>query len=148
MAIFSCIRVCGNARRADSCSEPLGSASASSGSRWWFDLRLWRSSVGRCLHLIADADFPVFEDVGAEAAAVYGLSKQGSRGISVDDRARFAESQAVELRGADPEVVADEGVEVDAAGDEVAAVFIRSEWWIERFAHLGFYERQRAAGQT
>jgi hypothetical protein len=67
--------------------------------------------------------------------------------VAVDDRAWFAEAHAAAVDAPDREFAADEAVEIDAAGYEVAAVLVCSEWRIERLAHFGFDQRQRAAWQ-
>ena len=88
-----------------------------------------RCSVRR--DLVADADLAVAEHVGAQAALVderaqrAGLARRGGQALEV--RARLAQPLAEALDVADAEVLADEGVEVDAAGDDVPAGVLRGE---------------------
>jgi hypothetical protein len=61
------------------------------------------------------------EDVGAEPASVEHWAQQGGAGEALEVRARFAQPPADAAGGSDLELPADECVEVDAAGDDVAA---------------------------
>jgi hypothetical protein len=58
----------------------------------------------------------------------------------------LAQAHAAAVNLADREFVADERVERDPAGDEVAAVMVGVERRIEARAHLGVDEGERAAG--
>ena len=86
-----------------------------------------RCSVRR--DLVADADLAVVEHIGAEASLVderaerAGLARGGGQALQV--RARLAQPLGKALDVADPEVLADEGVEFDAAGDDVPAGVFR-----------------------
>ena len=73
---------------------------------------------------VADADLSVLEDVGAETAAVDEGTENGSRGVPLGDPAGFAKPHAAAAHVTDHEVAPDEGVELDTAGDQVAAVLV------------------------
>src|SRR5215218_5332628 len=81
--------------------------------------------------LVADADLAVAEHIGAEATLVderaegAGLPRRGRQALQV--RARLAQPLAEALDVADPEALADEGVQVDASGDDVPARLFRGE---------------------
>src|SRR3954452_17556272 len=80
-----------------------------------------RRCSGRGGHRIADGDLPVREDVGAQAAAVDQAAQHPALGQLRELVARLAELDALALDPADAEAPADERVEVDAAGEHVAA---------------------------
>ena len=97
---------------------------------------------------VADADLSVVEDVGTEPAAVDERPQDGSCGVPLGDLAGFTQPHAAAAHVTDHEVAADEAVEPDAAGEDVAAVLIRPQRWLEGLAHLGFDQGDRAAWQT
>jgi hypothetical protein len=68
--------------------------------------------------------------------------------VAVDDRAGFAESDTAAVEVRDREFAADEALELDAARDKVAAVFMRGERRVERFADFRLDRCQRAARQA
>src|SRR5215210_1449868 len=81
--------------------------------------------------LVADPDLAVAEHVGAQAALVdqrlqrAGLSRRGGQALQV--RAGLAQALTEALDAADSEMPSHQGVEVDAAGDDVAAGLGRRE---------------------
>src|SRR5947208_3057922 len=83
--------------------------------------------VGLRLH----ANLLSAEHIGAEATLVdertegAGLPRRGRQALEV--RARLAQPLAEALDVADPEVLADEGIQVDAAGDDVPPGLFRGE---------------------
>ena len=85
----------------------------------------------RTANLVAGADFAVAEDVGAQASLVderpqrAGLSRL--RGQALQVGAWLAQPLAEALDSTDHEALADERVEVDAAGDDVSAGLLRRE---------------------
>ena len=61
------------------------------------------------------------EDVGSEAASVDHRAKQGGTGEALKMRARLAQASAYAADSSDLEFLADKRVQIDAAGDDVAA---------------------------
>ena len=94
---------------------------------------------------VAELDLPAGENVGAQASAVHERAQDGTTGIALEHRARLAQSHSPTAGGADGELAAYERVQVDPADDEVAAVLVGGERRIERLAHLGLDQRQRAS---
>src|SRR5207247_4007517 len=82
-------------------------------------LRQQSESALQHLDLVARGELPGGEDVGAQAAAADKLAEHA--GAVAQRRARLAQAVALQLDGADAEALADEVVEADAAGDDVAA---------------------------
>ncbi len=70
-------------------------------------------------------DFPVAEDVRAQAAAVDERPEHRPPGVALNDGARLAQPHAAAQDLANRELVADERVQVDAARDHVPAVLAR-----------------------
>src|SRR5919197_584504 len=81
--------------------------------------------------LVANADLAVAEHIGPEATLVderaegAGLPRRGGQALQV--RARLAQALGEALDVADPEVLADEGVQVDGTCDDVPAGLFRGE---------------------
>jgi hypothetical protein len=69
---------------------------------------------------VSSTDFPIGQDVGAEATTVDKSSQCALGGEVFQVGARLGRALAEALHGADAEASPDEGVEVDAAGDDVA----------------------------
>ena len=99
--------------------------------------------------LVADADFAVAEYVGAQASLVDQRSQCARlsrlRGQAFEVRARLAQPLPEALDAADPELFADERVEIDAAGDDVPAGLFGRELAgrkLQRVEHLGFDKRE------
>jgi hypothetical protein len=70
---------------------------------------------------VAESNDPARDDVRAETAAVNEWAEESGSCELLEVCARFGQSAADAFDGADPEVLADEAVEGDAAGDDVAA---------------------------
>jgi hypothetical protein len=92
--------------------------------------------------LVADADGAAPDDVCAKSSAVHERSQDAAAVEAVEVGARFAQAAAAAARFAERELAADEGVEVGASHDDVAAVV---EVAVERVEDGGVDERQRAA---
>ena len=103
-------------------------------------LKRWTDSGGR--EPVADADGAVADDVCAESSAVHERSQDAAAVEAVEVCARLAQAAAAAARLAERELAPDEGVEVGAPHDDVAAVV---EVAVERVEDLGVDERQRAA---
>jgi len=80
---------------------------------------------------VADVDLSAFDNVGAESAAVDKRAENRSCGVLLNDFAGLAKPRATAAHFTDHEVTADEAVEFDAAGDEVASMLARAERWLE-----------------
>jgi hypothetical protein len=94
---------------------------------------------------VANADDAGREDVGAEAASVDHRAQQGGAGEALQVRAGFAQPSADAAGGPDLELLADECVEVDAAGHDVATRVDRRQMEVvvaERVEDFRFDERQ------
>ena len=91
-------------------------------------------------NLVADADRAAADDGHADAAAsVEGLEQPGPGVEPLDVGTGGAEAPALEHRCPDPELQADEDIEVDAAGDDVAAegILRQAEFDEQLGAHEG-----------
>src|SRR3954454_23844751 len=95
------------------------------------------------LHTISDPDPARRQHVGAQPAAVDQVAEDARVGEALEVRARLAEAAADALGLADAEAPADERVEVDAAGDDVAARLGGRE--AELVDDLGLDQRQVVA---
>jgi hypothetical protein len=73
------------------------------------------------LYTVPDRDLAAVEHVGAQPAAVDEVAQDARVGEPLEVGARLAQAAADALGLADAEAPADERVEVDAAGDDVAA---------------------------
>ena len=94
---------------------------------------------------ISNADAAGREDVGAQAASVDHRAQQGGAGEALQVRAGFAQPSADAAGGPDLELLADECVEVDAAGHDVATRVDRRQMEVvvaERVEDFRFDERQ------
>ena len=73
---------------------------------------------------VADGDHALSEDVCSQAAAMHQGPDDGPTRVAGDDPAGLAEPHPPAAHGADAEVAANEGVEVDPPGDDVAPVLV------------------------
>ena len=71
---------------------------------------------------VTDADLSVVEDVSAEPAAMDEGPDDRPRSVALGDLAGFTQPHAAAVHVADHEIAADQAVELDAAGDQLAAV--------------------------
>jgi hypothetical protein len=74
------------------------------------------------LHRVADRDRAVAEDVGTQAAAMYERAQHRAIGVARNDAAGLAQAHSPAAHSSHHELVANERVEVDPPGDDVAPV--------------------------
>ena len=92
-----------------------------------------RTPAGRKLLLtagadrVADGDLAVCEHVGAQAAAVHQAAQHPRCGHRLQVGARLAQLDAQAADAADRELPPDEGVQVDTAGEDLAAALGAAE---------------------
>jgi hypothetical protein len=96
--------------------------------------------------VVAEANYAIFGDVGAETAAVDERAEESGSGEVLEVGARFGQPAADAFDGADPEALANETVEGDAARDDVAARLFPGELDLVEHLCLGQCEFVAASG--
>lgn len=78
-------------------------------------------------YLVSSSQYAIGQNVGAESATVNEGSKHRASRVALDDCTRFAETNSAATDCSNHELSAEKRVEIDAARDEIAAVFLRSQ---------------------